>query len=165
MVEAISGLMRALLLLLCGCGPLIEADVTVVVPGEIRQQYDRDAAGRVIMQIDHPQIGRTVALGLICESDDADREFFYNAISMGCPRDSGILEAWIEPWSVDDASVTCGPSDELFDDGYDVPRPKEGPYASVRLWTDGGGCDEPVAEVELRLEAPEGWVNTPQTGS
>ena len=136
----------------------------VIVPDAIQDQYDRQAAGRVILQIDQPQIARTVALGLLCGGANMDREFEYNAISMGCPREGGTIEAWIEPWSVDDASVTCGPSDELFEGDYDVPRPKQGPYARAQLWSDGGGCDEPVATVELLLEAPEDWTNAGTTG-
>ncbi|MFT4628158.1 MAG: hypothetical protein ACI8PZ_006853 [Myxococcota bacterium] len=152
--------MRWFPLTLLGCGQMLEADITVRVRGEIRAQFDRQNAARVIMRIDQPQIGRTVALGLLCDSNDEDRDFLYNAIGMGCARSEGFIEAWIEPWSVDDAAVTCGPSDDFFNDGYDVPRPKDGPYASQTLWADGGGCDPLIESVELVLEAPPGWAST-----
>jgi hypothetical protein len=136
--------------LLLACRPLVAADITVVVPDAVRAGYTREASGRVVVYLQHPDLERHVALGLLCDPEPGEIRFEYRAVAVGCPE-VGVVEAWIEPWGVADETVRCGRAD-AFLDPLEAPRPTQAPYDRGSVF-GGGDCRATTAAVRLDLDS------------
>ena len=142
-----------LLPLVAGCGRLLEVSVTVQIPPEVQDLYSAEDPGWVILDFDHPDLERSIALTVLCEPKEDVRDFTYRAAGLGCAEPSWV-QVWIEPWDkVGDP--TCRANDFWLE--RDAEPDPGWARAGGLIWEDADveACDKVDTEgLFLEVELP-----------
>lgn len=155
-----------LLLCLVGCGRLLEVSVTVQVPPEVQALYSAEEPGWVILDFDHPDLERSIALTVLCDPREEVRDFTYRAAGLGCAEPSWV-QVWVEPWDKQ-GDPTCRANDFWLE--RDAEPDPGWPRAGGLIWGDADPeeCDKVDTEgLFLELELPRfgGTETTTDTGT